>query len=513
MTWFNYYGLIIVAIILAPNIVYALKNKGIVPQRNGKIIGIIEQIGRYGSTVFMIFNIPYTYVGFYFGMAKAVYLAVDGALVLAYIIIWIITWKKNGIGKAVLLSVLPSLIFLFSGIMLGSIPLCVFAVVFAAAHITISIKNVSDGEKKVKKGIITAVALTLSLVFLGIAVSGGIIGYRLGSLNKLDDMSALDMIKYDCEEKGAIISIAIIENGVTNYYTYGNEEFSFEYEERLFDYEIGSISKTFVALLTEKAIKEGKISLDDSIAKYLELEGNKYYPTIRRLLTHTSGYNGYYFESRMISNKLSRVSNDYYGIDRTAILNKVKAINLNDEDYPFVYSNFGIAVMGLVLEKVYNADFTDVMNAYIRDELGLTGTEVAKKGGNLHNYWDWKANDGYIPAGAIISNIEDMTKYLGIYMNDGTDHAADVIAKQKDVSATDATYAKMNIRTDAVGLTWMLDEENGIIWHNGGTGNYNSYIGFTRDKTRGVVILSNLAPDTRISVTVVGAKILTGGGL
>ena len=55
------------AIIMIPNIVYAVKHKDNA-SANGinKAIIIAEQIGRYGCFVFMIFNIPYTYFNFWF---------------------------------------------------------------------------------------------------------------------------------------------------------------------------------------------------------------------------------------------------------------------------------------------------------------------------------------------------------------------------------------------------------------------------------------------------------------
>jgi len=43
-----------------------------------------------------------------------------------------------------------------------------------------------------------------------------------------------------------------------------------------------------------------------------------------------------------------------------------------------------------------------------------------------------------------------------------------------------------------IGLGWMTTDK-GIVWHNGGTGGYRSFIGFTADGRRGVVILTNSA--------------------
>ena len=142
MFWFNYYGLAIIAIIMIPNIIYAIKVKD--ESKNGyknKPAEILEQAGRYVCLVLMIFNIPYVCFNFWFVHALTVYLSVNGGLCLAYLIFWIICWKRDGKLKALSLSVIPSVIFLFSGIILAYIPLIVFAVLFGVNHILISYKN------------------------------------------------------------------------------------------------------------------------------------------------------------------------------------------------------------------------------------------------------------------------------------------------------------------------------------------------------------------------------------
>lgn len=142
MSWFNYIGLIIISIVMIPNMIYAITNKG--GFQNGyrnKPVEVFEQIGRYGCFVFNIFNVPYTYFGFWFDGAFIIYIIVNSILCVAYSVCWGIFWKKTHLIKAVALSFLPSCIFLFGGILLANIPLIVFAVIFAPCHILISCKN------------------------------------------------------------------------------------------------------------------------------------------------------------------------------------------------------------------------------------------------------------------------------------------------------------------------------------------------------------------------------------
>ena len=69
-------------------------------------------------------------------------------------------------------------------------------------------------------------------------------------------------------------------------------------------------------------------------------------------------------------------------------------------------------------------------------------------------------------------------------------------------------YKIMGIHMDEIEMSWIIDSKNNIIWHNGGTGNYNSYLGFNPETGTAVVVLSNLAPNYRVPATVLGVKLL-----
>ena len=142
MGWFNYYGLIAVAIILIPNIICAIVDKSSFENKyNNKFMCVFEQIGRYGCMAFTVFNIPYTYFNFWFNRALLVYLIVNGILLVLYILGWIVFGKGRSAVKMLCLSIIPTALFLFSGIMLLSVPLIVFAIIFGIGHITVSYKN------------------------------------------------------------------------------------------------------------------------------------------------------------------------------------------------------------------------------------------------------------------------------------------------------------------------------------------------------------------------------------
>jgi hypothetical protein len=104
--------------------------------------------------------------------------------------------------------------------------------------------------------------------------------------------------------------------------------------------------------------------------------------------------------------------------------------------------------------------------------------------GNAAKNWDIDALAG---AGAIRSTANDMLRYLKANM--GIDPSP-MAAAMKFAQQPRGDMTK----TMRIGLAWMTTRK-AIIWHNGETGGYRSFLGFTADGRRGVVILSNTAVD------------------
>ena len=140
--YFNIYGLIFVIIILFPNIIFAYSCKdGFENHYENKLVEIMEQIGRFGCFISMFLVIPFLNKGFWFKSGKIIYVALGIVLVTLYCIGWIIFWKEDSIGKSLYLSIVPSLLFIESGIISGNFQLLVFAIIFAPCHILISYMN------------------------------------------------------------------------------------------------------------------------------------------------------------------------------------------------------------------------------------------------------------------------------------------------------------------------------------------------------------------------------------
>lgn len=357
---------------------------------------------------------------------------------------------------------------------------------------------------KRKKKLIFA-GLVLIVLALGFGVFSLVVSHQI---SLIPSMSFEEMMAYTTENnEKAVISVGIIKMDEMSISVYGNNMTLLANEEQL--YEIGSITKTFTTALLCKAINEGRIELSDKVNQFMDLPKNKYYPDLERLVTHTSGYKNYYFESQMISNVLRGEKNDYNGIDSEKLRERIQRVSVKDKVYDFEYSNFGIAVVGNVLEEVYASEYTLMMNEFIRSDLKMDHTYISKGSGDFEEYWNWNEDDAYIPAGAIVSNMGDMLKYLRLHMNDELPYLSIGHEALLYVGATSKPHEKMGIRIDSAGIGWMIDEANNLIWHNGGTDEFNSYIAFDKENRIGVVILSNLPPRYKIPATVMGVELIT----
>ncbi|NKF05865.1 beta-lactamase family protein [Clostridium gasigenes] len=357
---------------------------------------------------------------------------------------------------------------------------------------------------KVNRKIVKWIAIIISTSSIGAGIFFCVVSYKM---SLIPSMTFEEMLSYTTKNNDeARITVGTIKDGKMEFVVYGNDGEVLPSEEH--EYEIGSLTKTFTTSLLCKAIDGGNVTLDSSIDDYLNLAPKEYYPTLRRLVTHTSGFKGYYFDGQMISNFFKGEKNDFYGISEEKLNKKISKVALKNKDYDFNYSNFGLSVVGSVLAEIYDTDYTTLMNSFINNDLGLQNTKISDGTGAIEEYWHWNANDGYLPAGGLVSTITDMMKYVQLQISEEKQYLSQAHKTIENINATSKRNEKMGIRMDAAGIGWMIDRENNIVWHNGGTSNFNSYIAFDKEKQVGVVILSNLSPSYRIPATVMGVKLM-----
>ena len=101
-------------------------------------------------------------------------------------------------------------------------------------------------------------------------------------------------------------SIAVVKDGRIAYLqAYGQARLSPPMDATpQMQYSIGSISKQFTAAAVLLLAREGKLTLDDPVAKYLPDLTRAREVTVRMLLSHTSGYQDYWPEDYVMTSMM-----------------------------------------------------------------------------------------------------------------------------------------------------------------------------------------------------------------
>jgi len=262
-------------------------------------------------------------------------------------------------------------------------------------------------------------------------------------------------------------------------------------------YEIGSVTKTFTATLLARAVLSGRVTLDTPVAQLvtdfkIPSRGGREI-TLGDLATHRSGL------PRLPLNMLPKdPANPFAGYDAAKLKAFLARYELpRDPGAAFEYSDAGFGLLGHALAQLENATYGAATHEIILKPLGMTMSGTASTDALRahlapgHDSADKAAPNWDIPGlagtGAIRSTARDMLRYLKANM--GIDPSPLTTA----MKLAQQPRGDMN-RTTRIGLAWRISDK-GIIWHPGMTWGYRSFLGFTSDGRRGVVILSNTAAD------------------
>jgi CubicO group peptidase (beta-lactamase class C family) len=145
----------------------------------------------------------------------------------------------------------------------------------------------------------------------------------------------------------------------------GNRDHPLDRDSR---FRIGSVTKTFTAVLVMQARDEGLLDLDDPIAKHLEVPAHGD-ATVRRLLSHTAGFqrepHGDVWDT-LISPDAETMLADLERVERVLPNNR-----------RFHYSNLGMAVLGELVARLRGGTWSDLIRERITEPLGLHATTAA----------------------------------------------------------------------------------------------------------------------------------------
>jgi D-alanyl-D-alanine carboxypeptidase len=130
-------------------------------------------------------------------------------------------------------------------------------------------------------------------------------------------------------------------------------------------YSIGSISKQFAATAILMLAEQGKLSLDDPVARFVPDLTRAKEITIRQVLSHTSGYQDYWPQDYMPPSMLQPVSTDQI-LDRWAC----NPLDF-DPGTEWQYSNTGYVIAGLIVERASGQPLVEFLRQHIFTPLGM----------------------------------------------------------------------------------------------------------------------------------------------
>ena len=279
-------------------------------------------------------------------------------------------------------------------------------------------------------------------------------------------------------------------------------------------FEIGSITKTFTAITLAREIEHGTVRLEQPIQELLpqgvELPEAARGVTLRHLTTHTSGF------PRLAANqsKLRGLGmmifggDPYAGYTEADLMGAVRTVKLQSKPgTKSCYSNFGMTLLGQLLATKAGSSYEALAKQEVCLPLSMHDTTVTfnrtqacRVAQGYRALWrcgplvltlrsdPWFEGNNLGGAGALRSTAIDMLKYLQANMHpDGQPLEHALVESHRELFRENERMA--------FGMNWVRTQserlQQTMIWHNGGTGGFRSFIGFTADSRFGVLVLSN----------------------
>ena len=315
----------------------------------------------------------------------------------------------------------------------------------------------------------------------------------------------LDSIAKTGLEKGIPgIQVIISKNEDYNIYNYGYHEIERKTEVNdSSNWRYGSITKLFTAVMILQLESEGKLSIDDSVSKYINLkQHNDAGITIKHLLNHTSCLYNYTSSNQL---KWEDTTNQCLEYSLKHDLSFTSGSKYN-------YCNTGYLLLGLIIEKITKQSYQQNITERIFETCGLESMLYCSdekipsntaRGYKLNNkkYKDFTdINHSWAnAAGAVLGNLTDLNKFVNCLFKG---NLIDSQQLKKMISPTkiyrDLNADGMEWFYHAVGLCWDLNldkTENPIyVSHGGNTHGYNCDIHYNTQSNLSIIIGMNLFP-------------------
>ena len=261
-------------------------------------------------------------------------------------------------------------------------------------------------------------------------------------------------------------------------------------------FRLGSMNKMFTSIATLQLVAKGKLSLDETIAKYWPDYPNKELAgkvKIRHLLSHTGG-TGDIFGPEFDKHRPELKNLSDYGK-----LYGSRALKF-EPGTRWEYSNYGFLLLGMLIEKVSGESYYDYVREHIFKPAGMTSTDslpesenVSKRAvGYMKRKDAWVSNTGTLPwrgssAGGGYSTVRDLLRFAQAL------ESGKLVPRELLAEATRSQFDDPNMPPGMrYGFGMMV--AGGQYGHNGGAPGMNGELRVEPKTGRIHVVLSNFDP-------------------
>ncbi len=269
-------------------------------------------------------------------------------------------------------------------------------------------------------------------------------------------------------------------------------------------FRIGSITKTFTSLAVLRLVEQGKLSLQDPVAKFVkQLPYTNTYPSktvrIAYLLEHTAGF-------RDMSQKEFDFKQANWNLQQSLAYDPDSRITAWIPGEYFSYTNSGAGITARVIEQVSRQPFEEYVQQYIFQPLQLVdatffnseriqsrlATGYNTDGNTIIPYWHML----FRSFGAINARVDDMAKFVRMLINYGKTDSGEALLSRASIQRLEmpaTTLAARNGLQYGYGLGNYQWLRNGVLFHGHG-GDADGYLaryGYTRENNRGYFLVIN----------------------
>lgn len=256
-------------------------------------------------------------------------------------------------------------------------------------------------------------------------------------------------------------------------------------------YRLGSITKTFTAAAIMQLRDEGKLDLEDRLDRHVE--GVPHAPTLRRLLSHTSGLQRETQDDAWLHARFAAVPELLETLDRAEQVLPAGA--------RYHYSNLAFALLGVVVERVSGLPYREYVERRLLEPLGLARTtfdpvEPASTGYLVQPYLEgvWKEapveTGAWIAAGQLWGTVRDLVRWAAFLADPDESILARATVEEMRTLQTIADHVHWSAGY-GLGLQLLRDGERILAGHGGSMPGFIAGVYVSPADKTGVALLTN----------------------